>query len=84
MSATLAHLPDSERYKLDHCPFNAKHGKDEAAIFRAAERNWELGAVITVVRISIGGMKGAGREARTDGAPTSSIELKPSSPVRPM
>jgi hypothetical protein len=24
----------SERYKLDHCPFNAEHGRGEAAIFR--------------------------------------------------
>ncbi|HEX2242245.1 MAG TPA: AAA family ATPase, partial [Gammaproteobacteria bacterium] len=26
----------SERYKLDHCPFNPEHGKGEAAIFRGA------------------------------------------------
>ncbi|HKH20052.1 MAG TPA: YfjI family protein, partial [Gammaproteobacteria bacterium] len=27
----------SERFKLDHCPFNADHGKGEAAIFRSAD-----------------------------------------------
>jgi hypothetical protein len=26
-----------DRYKLDHCPFNAAHGKGEAAIFRGAD-----------------------------------------------
>jgi hypothetical protein len=28
---------DRDRYKLDQCPFNAEHGKGEAAVFRAVD-----------------------------------------------